>query len=402
MDERGGRLAVIFSCIGHFYFHYFAAMYFTIVLAMEADWDLSFSELIELWTPAALLIGVFALPAGRLADKWSAPGMMVVMFLGMGIATSASGFMNTPTTMMVMLAAIGLFGAIYHPVGISWLVRMSEENTGKKLAVNGVFGGLGAAAAGGATGLLIEAYGWREAFIIPGALCAATGIAMLWYMRAGVFRPVAAAGAARKSTTESRGNLKAFGLLLLPMFAVGLIYNTLQTAMPKLFEEGLIGMLGGDLSAIGALVAVVYTIGAFFQLVGGFLADRFPLKRVYVLCLMLQVPFIALIGMSGEVILFMAAVFVVALDTSALPAENMLLSKYAPDDHQGVAFGVKFVLSFGAAPLGVQLIAWVREATGSFELLFLGLCFVLLFGFLAALWLPSREEASQPIPAAAE
>ena len=401
MSERGGRLAVIFSCIGHFYFHYFAAMYFTIVLAMEADWDLSFSELIELWTPAALLIGLFALPAGRLADRWSAPGMMVVLFLGMGIATAASGFMQTPMTMMVMLATIGLFGAIYHPVGISWLVRMSAENTGKKLAVNGVFGGLGAAAAGGATGLLIEGFGWREAFIIPGAICAATGLVMLWHIRAGAFA-TSATGPARKSEMGGAGNLKAFGLLLLPMFAVGLIYNTLQAAMPKLFEEGLIETVGGDLTVIGALVAMVYAIGAVFQLVGGYLADRFPLKRVYVLCLMLQIPFIAVIAMSGEMILLMAAVFIVVLDTSALPAENMLLSKYAPDDHQGVAFGVKFVLSFGAAPLGVQLIAWVREATGSFEFLFLGLCTVLFAAFLAALWLPARETEPAPMPAAAE
>ena len=35
MFKTPASLALIFSCIGHFLFHYFAAMYFTIVIALE-------------------------------------------------------------------------------------------------------------------------------------------------------------------------------------------------------------------------------------------------------------------------------------------------------------------------------------------------------------------------------
>ncbi|HAE01365.1 MAG TPA: MFS transporter, partial [Rhodospirillaceae bacterium] len=58
---------------GHFLFHYFAAMYFTIVLAIERDWQTPYEALMQLWFPAAMLIGFCALPAGRLADRWSSP-----------------------------------------------------------------------------------------------------------------------------------------------------------------------------------------------------------------------------------------------------------------------------------------------------------------------------------------
>jgi hypothetical protein len=47
----------------------FAAFYFVIVLAIESSWELSYDELIKLWSLGALLVGLGALPAGWLGDK---------------------------------------------------------------------------------------------------------------------------------------------------------------------------------------------------------------------------------------------------------------------------------------------------------------------------------------------
>ncbi len=56
----------------------FAAYYFTIVLALEIAWNRPFADLIALWTPAAILIGLAAVPAGWLADRWSARTMIAL------------------------------------------------------------------------------------------------------------------------------------------------------------------------------------------------------------------------------------------------------------------------------------------------------------------------------------
>ena len=374
MREESGRLVLLFSSIGHFFFHYLAAMYFTIVLALANDWNQPFHELIELWTPAFILIGLAALPAGRLADIWSSAGMLVVMFIGMGVACVASGLAQNAWQLLVLLGGIGLFAAIYHPVGISWLVRGSAGHTGKKLAINGVFGGLGAAAAGGITGLLLEYSGWRVAFLVPGVVCLLVGIVMLWCVRTGQLDEIRR-GAARHGEQKQRkgGALGAFLILLLPMFTIGLIYNTTQAAMPKLFEERLVQLLDGNMAKIGAMVSIVYMVGAVMQLFGGWLADRFPLKTVYLWCWIFQIPLLLLIASSENMLLFGLVVGLVVLNTAALPSENMLLSRFAPERHHGLAFGIKFVLAFGAGPIGVQLIALVREATGSFDLLIYGL-----------------------------
>ena len=58
------RAIMLYSALGHAYFHMFTAFYFVIVLSLELEWRLPYHELVNLWTPGALLVGVFALVAG--------------------------------------------------------------------------------------------------------------------------------------------------------------------------------------------------------------------------------------------------------------------------------------------------------------------------------------------------
>ena len=71
MTSGSARLSLLFANIGHFYIHLFTAFYAVIVLQLERDWALSYEELLRLWTWGALLVGLMALPAGRLGDRRS-------------------------------------------------------------------------------------------------------------------------------------------------------------------------------------------------------------------------------------------------------------------------------------------------------------------------------------------
>ena len=74
---------LLFSSIGHALMHMFAAFYFVIILTIEKEWNISYDQLIRLWTLGALLIGLGAIPFGWLSDRWSRSGTMTIMFLGM-------------------------------------------------------------------------------------------------------------------------------------------------------------------------------------------------------------------------------------------------------------------------------------------------------------------------------
>lgn len=415
MTPRSTRLSLIFSSLGHFYFHMFTAFYAVIVLRLEIDWGAGYDELLALWWPGSLLVGLAALPAGRLGDVWSVPGMMVIYFIGMGAAAIACGLVSAPPPLMIGLAGIGLFGAIYHPIGIPWMIRNAASSPGKMLAVNGVFGSLGAAGAGLIAGILIDVSGWRAAFIVPGIVATATGLAMLWFLARGDIREQPRVDLERKPAGHA-GTARILAILLVAMFTGGLIYHGTQNALPKLFEVRVIdlfipwvtanlgqwagGLLGGA-SGVGVLVAAAYTVGGAMQLVGGLLADRYPLKNIYVTAWMFEMVLLAALAEVGGLGFIGIAMLAVMMNLAQLPAENMLLARFTPERHHGLAFGVKFVLAFGSAPLAIVLLSKVWAATGDFEYMFLGLGAGALLITTLAMLLP-HTEATRPAPAHGE
>ena len=153
------RVHFAFLNAGHFLDHLFMLVFATVAaLTLTAEWGMSYGELIPYATPGFVAFGVCALPAGWLADKWSREGMMTVFFIGTGAAAMLTAVADTPLEVGAGLLAIGVFAAIYHPVGIP-LVIEGRTRTGMPVAVNGVFGNLGVASAALLTGLMIDTAG---------------------------------------------------------------------------------------------------------------------------------------------------------------------------------------------------------------------------------------------------
>ena len=394
MAKRSARISLIFSCVGHAYMHLFTAFYAVVVLALEVDWQLSYHELIELWALGSALVGLAALPAGWLGDRWSAAGMMVVFFIGLGLSGIVCGLVDSTTALFLGLSAIGLFAAIYHPVGIAWLVSNAERR-GKALGVNGIFGPIGIALGTLGSGALIDTFGWRAAFFVPGGLCLVTGIGLWICLLLGIVED--GIGDRHRDPPPSRSDMiKVFSVLLLTMACMGLVFQGMQSVLPKLYDLRLRDIVGEGTFGIGAIVAGVYVLGGVMQIIGGHMADRFPLKPIYLSAWALQVPVLLALSTFGGYPLIAVSVMLVLLTAAPLPAENMLLARYTPAHRRSLAFGVKFVLSFGVTPLAIWSAAFVQERTGEFAWLFTG--FAVLAGAcaLAVIFLPNER---RPLPA---
>ena len=192
------RTHFLFLNIGHFLDHLFTLIFATVAaLALSASGGSSYGDLLKYATPGFFAFGVFSYPAGWLADKWSREGMMVVFFVGIGLASVATGLAQTPLQVGIGLFVIGMFAAIYHPVGLA-MVTQKWKNTGMRLAVNGVWGNLGVASAALITGYLIDNGGWRIAFIIPGVFSIAVGLAYCARAARGDFRRADSGEAGRR------------------------------------------------------------------------------------------------------------------------------------------------------------------------------------------------------------
>ena len=118
------RLHFAFLNAGHFIDHLLPLVFATVAaLVLTRKWGMSYAELIPYATPALVVFGLGALPAGWLADRWSRQKMMVIFFFGIGASAIATAYANTPLTLALGLFAIGLFGSIYHPVGLAMVIQ---------------------------------------------------------------------------------------------------------------------------------------------------------------------------------------------------------------------------------------------------------------------------------------
>jgi MFS transporter, FSR family, fosmidomycin resistance protein len=395
MNALSQRLAVFFSCTGHATMHVLTALFLTIVLGLEQDWGMSYDELITLWTLGALMVGLGAPLAGWLGDRWSDAKMMAVFFVLTGAGAVAAGLSDGPNGLMLALAVLGLGASIYHPVGMSWLVK-NATNRGRAMGFLGIFGSLGIAVAALIAGGLTQAIDWRAAFWIPGAVSIALGVALAACIASGIV--VDRERDVKPEAPPSRGDAwRAFIVLSVTMLCAGLIFQATSTAMPKWFGERMGGVVGDGTLGVGGLVTMVYLFGSISQLTGGWLCDRFPLKRVYVACLLVQVPLLVVAAALTGLPLLAVATAMVFAGSLQIPAENLLLARYTPDRHRGLAFGAKFVLSFGASPLAVQMVA-AFYGIGGFGWLFVTLGVLALLAFAAALLLPREAPAGRVIP----
>ena len=129
-----------FLNVGHFLDHLFMLIFAAVAaLALTKDWQLGHFELIPYATPGLITFGVVVLPAGWLADRWSREGVMGMFFVGNGLAAISTSFVKNPIQMAVGLFIIGMFAAIYHPVGLTMIARGGQQ-MGRDITFNGVWG----------------------------------------------------------------------------------------------------------------------------------------------------------------------------------------------------------------------------------------------------------------------
>jgi len=388
MSSRSATLALAFAGVGHFFAHLLMLLYPTVLLVIEGRWGMSYGDLLSLSLGGFVLFGLGALPAGWLGDRWSAEGMMVVFFVGTGGAAIATGLTDGPVALALGLAAIGLFGSIYHPVGTAWLIR-NAANRGRALGWNGISGSIGLAAAPFVSGALAQIISWRAAFIIPGTMCAGIGVALLCLVRSGDV--IAAPVDRRPEPPASQSDmLRTFIVLSFTMLADGTISQAIPVALPKAFVAGLTDLTDGGTLDAGGFVTMVFLVAATGQLAGGWLADRFAMKAVYILAWAAQAPLFFIAAQASNFPLLAAMMAVNYLGVLATPAENALLARSTPAKWRATAYGAKFVLALGVSTIGVKLVAMTYDSTGSFATLWLALGGCAGFVALAGLFLPGR------------
>ena len=386
------RATALLLNLGHALDHLFLLIFATAVAAIAADWHMAWEDLMPYAAPAFALFGLGSLPSGRLGDQWGRRAMMIVFFVGMGLSAL---FIATATGVWHLFAALtvmGAFASIYHPVGIPMLVQ-SSTRPGFTIGVNGLAGNLGIAAAAILTGFLVKLFGWRMAFAVPGVVSLACA-ALFWLVVPREEMPPARRP--RKQLDLPRSvMLRVILVMTLAGATSSMIFNFTTNGNGAFLADRLTGIVE-DPATLGALLALVYTIASFAQLVVGKLIDRFPLKWIYLPIVAAQVPLFLLAAQTRGWPLYALMLVFMAFVFGAIPFVDAMIVQYVDDRMRSRVAGIRLAISFGVASSAVYLLGPVVKGAGFTTLLLLMTGISLLTTVFVA-FLPGRV----PHPAAA-
>jgi MFS family permease len=362
-DDRDRRRSIAFLNWAHAIDHFVLLIYPTVVIGLEVVYQRSYSELIAISSTAFVAFGVFSLPAGWLADRWSRRNMMAAFYVGCGLSLAAAGFAPNLTTMAVAMFALGMFAAIYHPVGMAMLIEATKAR-GRSLAFNGVCGNLGVSLAAGISAALATWLGWRAAFYVPAVFFVLTGIVYLWVTPDDRHQAKSRVSAPAVPLTP-RLAVMLFGLFIVIALSAGLTFNVLTIALPKIVDERLSTDM--PLLLVGSIATAVLICGALAQLAVGRLVEWVPPHVIFAIVTGLGFLGNLWAAYAGGTALLVALAIAVAAIYGQVTVNDMIMARYTADAWRGRVYAVRYFLLFISAGAAIGMISLLHE-TGGFSL----------------------------------
>ena len=376
--EASRRLVVGFLNWAHALDHFVMLIYPTVVIELAAVYDRSYATLIALSTASFVAFGLFSLPAGWLGDRWSRRNLMLAFYIGCGLSLVAAAFAPSLTVLAIALFCLGMFAAIYHPVGTAMIIEHAKER-GRTLAFNGVCGNLGVALAAGITAALTAALSWRAAFLVPGLICVTTGIIYFWF---GPPEQRHAAARSRAPDVLLSPTIAAviFALFVIVALSAGVVFNTISVALPKIVDER-IGS-GISLVLVGGLTTAVFLCGAVAQITVGRLVERIQPHILFAALAIMQFTGVVWSAYASGATLLVALAFTMAAIYGQITVNDLLIARYTADAWRGRVYAVRYFITFMISGVAVSMIA-VLYSRGGFGLV-LGSTAIVAMGFLLA------------------
>jgi MFS family permease len=398
MDDQ--RYHLRFINIAHFIDHYILLVFPTVVIGLELELKRSYAELIALSTACFVAFGLFSLPWGWLADHWSRRKIMAIFFFGSAVSMVAAAAAPNVYWLGAALLLLGIFAAIYHPVGIPMLVTKARDR-GRDFATNGVWGNFGVAFAPGITAALMATVGWRWAFLVPAVVCVAAGIAYLYFTKEDTDKAGSRAKIAEVPLTGGM-MVSVFAFFALLAFSGGIVFNILTIAIPKIVDERMAQDV--PLILLGSVATGVLLFGGVAQLTVGRLVSRFAPHVLLAFIGIMQVAGVAWAYFATGPLLLGALALSIAAIYAQVTVGDVVIARYTADAWRGRVFAVRFFLAFISSGLAVSLIAALHGKGGFNLVLFMTAGFAILFAIatISIALLANKAEAKSPAAQPAE
>ena len=357
---------------GHFFSHFYTIVLPPLFPLLQSELAVSYAALGLLLTLPSLTTMVLQTPVGILVDRFGAKRLLV---LGLGImsaAVAAAGVAPGYSTLLVLMALMGVGNAVFHPADYAIMAaRVDHRRLGRAFSLHTFAGHLGWAAAPGTIVFLTALWSWHAALVTVGLCGLAVALVILFHGRELDVSNCDADLEARDAKADtaavpvqrsgfrllfSAPMLMFFLYMVMASVATGGLNGFTVTALVKLHGAGLTGA-----SAVLTALLIASSLGV---LMGGMLADRTRRHDlVLVIGSCIAAGILVLIGMAS---LPMAGVFaamaLVGLASGATrPSRDMLIRAVAPSGSVGMVFGFVTTGMFVGGALAPFFFGWLID-----------------------------------------
>jgi MFS family permease len=370
--------------VAHAIDHWVLLIFATAVSSIAVDFGFSrWEDLMPYATGAFFAFGFGSLPAGRLGDTWGRRPMMLTFFFGLGASLLLVAMANGPWQIAVALTTMGVFSSIYHPVGIPMLLR-DARRPGRTIGINGLAGNLGIALAALVTGVLVKYFGWRTAFVVPALVSIGCGFLFMRFSP-----PEGEPPTRRKAATTALPAavlVRVVAVITVIATTSALLFNFTTNGNTELLRERMAAVVA-DPALLGVLLALVYAIASLAQVLVGNLIDRFPIRRLLLAIVALQVPLLLLAAQAQGWAFFVLIVLFMGVVFGAIPFVDAIILRFVDDRIRSRVAGARLALSFSISSLAVYLLGPLVKSSG-FGFLLTMMAGIAVVTLAAAVWLP--------------
>ncbi|WP_407572587.1 MFS transporter [Deinococcus altitudinis] len=358
---------------------------------------------------------------GRLVDRLGVRLVMAVSVLIVGLSLIGAAFVHSPLGLTLMyggLASLGFGGASGVAASVA-VTQWFREKRGLAFGIIEAGFGAGQFVLVPASLFLIDAHGWRVTLAALGAFAAVVAFPVLLVFlrnrpddvllrpygedRAGAGATAAGTGEQAVSPPEASGqpdvteqpadriNLwtsRAFWSLILPFFICGVsTTGMIDTHLVPFAHDH-----GYSTAVTGAAVSLLAAFNVFGTLASGPLADRFDNRKILgTLYALRAVTLVVLVfAPHGSVWLVVFGVAFGLVDFAVLAPTQVLASRLFEGHSVGLVFGLLSLSHQLGSALGAYLPGLLYDATGSYNVAFLGAAGGLVLGSMLSFSVPHR------------
>ncbi|ABE05435.1 MFS transporter [Rickettsia bellii] len=172
------RIRILYSIIIGYATFYFCRQNFNIATpAIREYFDVTKTQIGWILTASSIMYGVSKFCNGFISDKTNARIFMVLGLLFVGIITILIGFSDSLFLIGILWIASNWFQSMGWPPATKMLTHwFASKELGTKWAMGAISNQIGGALAMVSCGYLIDKFGWRSAFFVPGVVACVVSI----------------------------------------------------------------------------------------------------------------------------------------------------------------------------------------------------------------------------------